>query len=341
MQIDLKTLAERVGGRLDGPADLRVQGLAGIRDAEAGDCTFVAHPKYLSDLAGTRASAVILGEDVDCALPAIRAKDPGLAFAQALALFAPPRATLFPPGVDPQASVHPDAEVGEGVHVGPFAVIGPACSVAAGSVIGAGSVLLHDVRVGRDCLVYPRVVLREGCRLGDRVIVHAGAVIGADGFGFAREGATVHKIPQIGRVVLEDDVEIGANVCIDRATTGETVVAAQTKIDNLVQIGHNVRIGERTAISAQTGVSGSSSVGDDVILAGQVGIADHLRIGDRVRIGAKSGVSNSVDDGATVSGIPTRNHADWRRMQVHLTRLARYADDIAALKKRVEELENR
>jgi len=341
MQIDLKSLAERVGGRLDGPADLVVRGLAGIRDAEAGDCTFVAHPKYLKDLAGTRASAAIVGQDVECSIPAIRVDDPSIAFARALHVFAPAREELFPPGIDPQASIHPDSELAEGVHVGPAAVVGPGCRVGVGSVIGAGTVLLHDVAIGEACLIYPRVVVREGCRIGNRVIVHAGAVIGADGFGFARMGATVHKIPQIGRVVLEDDVEIGANVCIDRATTGETVVAAQTKIDNLVQIGHNVRIGERSAVSAQSGISGSTTVGDDVILAGQVGIADHLRIGDRVRIGAKSGVSNSVEDGATVSGIPTRNHADWRRLQVHLTRLARYADEIAALKRRVEELENR
>ena len=340
MEIDLKTLAERVGGTLDGPADLMVRGLAGIRDARAGDCTFVAHPKYERELATTKASAVIVGGAVDCALPAIRAEDPALAFARALAEFAPRRQDLFPVGVDPLASVDPTARVGEGVHLGPFAVVGPRCTVADGAVIGAGTVLLADVEIGTECLIYPRVVVRENCRLGARVIVHAGAVIGADGFGFGRDGARVVKIPQIGRVVLEDDVEIGANVCIDRATTGETVIGAQTKIDNLVQIAHNVRIGQRTAISAQSGISGSTAIGDDVILAGQVGIADHLVIGHRVRIGAKSGVSNAVEDDATVSGIPTRRHQDWKRMQAHLSRLSQYADRIARLEKRVEELEN-
>ena len=341
MQMNLQSLAERVGGRLDGPADLVVRGLAGIRDAAEGDCTFVAHPKYLRDLPSTRASAVILAEGVESSLPAIRAADPALAFARALIVFETPRRDLFPPGTDERASVHADAEVAEGAHVGPFAVVGPGCRVGARSMVGAGTVLLHDVVVGEDCLLYPNVVLREATRVGDRVIVHAGAVIGADGFGFAREGATVHKIPQIGRVVLEDDVEIGANVCIDRATTGETVIRSQTKIDNLVQIGHNVRIGERTAVSAQSGISGSCTIGSDVILAGQVGIADHLEIGDRVRIGAKSGVSNSIDDDATMSGIPARNHAEWRRTQARLARLSKYADDIAALKRRVDELENR
>lgn len=340
MQIDLKTLAERVGGRLDGPGDLQIRGLAGIRDAQSGECTFVAHPRYLADLATTRASAVICAEQVECALPAIRVEDAALAFGKALHLFAPRRADLFPPGVDPRAVISDDAVIAEGVHVGPFAVIGPGCRVGTASVIAAHSVLLHSVEVGAGVLVYPHVTVRENCHLGDRVIVHSGAVIGADGFGYAREGEAVHKIPQIGRVILEEDVEIGANVCIDRATTGVTRIGAATKIDNLVQIAHNVRIGQRTAVSAQCGIAGSTTVGDDVVLAGQVGLADHLQIGDRVRVGAKSGVSNHVGDDEVVSGIPARDHREWRRQLVHVARIGRYADELAEVRERIRELEN-
>ncbi len=340
MQIDLKTLAERVGGRLDGPADLVVRGLAGIRDAEAGDCTFVANPRYLRELASTRASAVILGDGLECALPAIRVDDANVAFARALAEFAPKREDLFPPGVDSRAVVDPGARLGEDVHVGPFAVVGPRCTLGDRVVIGAGSVLMTGVTVGDDSVLHPRVVVREHCWLGRRVMVHAGAVIGADGFGFAREGASVHKIPQIGRVVIEDDVEIGANACIDRATTGETVIGAGSKLDNLVQVGHNVRIGRRTAISAQTGISGSCSVGDDVIFGGQAGVADHLRVGDRARVAAKAGIAGNVADDATVSGYPARDHSDWKRIQARLSRLSQYAEEIARLKRRVDDLEN-
>ncbi|HKK72905.1 MAG TPA: UDP-3-O-(3-hydroxymyristoyl)glucosamine N-acyltransferase [Candidatus Krumholzibacteria bacterium] len=340
MQIDLKTLAERVGGRLDGPADLMVRGLAGIRDAEAGDCTFVADPRYQRDLASTRASAVILGDGLECSLPAIRVADAAVAFARALAEFAPKREDLFPPGIDTRAFVDPDARLGEDVHIGPFAVVGPGCRVGDRAVIGAGSVLMAGVTLGGDALLYPRVVIREHCRVGDRVIVHAGAVIGSDGFGYAREGAAVHKIPQIGNVVIEEDVEIGANACIDRATTGETVIGAGSKLDNLVQVGHNVQIGRRTAISAQTGISGSCSIGDDVIFGGQAGVADHLRIGDRVRVAAKAGVSGSVADEATVAGYPARDHSDWKRIQARLSRLSQYAEEISRLKRRVDDLEN-
>ena len=340
MQIDLKTLAERVGGRLDGPADLMIQGLAGIRDAQAGECTFVSHPRYLADMAATRASAVICGESVECALPAIRATDPAIAFGRALHVFAPHRSELFPAGVDPRAAISPDAILGENVHVGPFALIGPGCRVGASSVIAAHCVLLHSVELGSEVLLYPHVIVRENCRLGDRVIVHSGAVIGSDGFGYARDADSVHKIPQIGQVLLESDVEIGANVCIDRATTGVTRIGAFTKIDNLVQIAHNVRIGQRTAISAQCGIAGSTTVGDDVILGGQVGLADHVQIGDRVRIGAKSGVSHHLGDDETVSGIPARDHREWRRQLVHASRLGRYAEEIATLRQRVQELEN-
>jgi UDP-3-O-[3-hydroxymyristoyl] glucosamine N-acyltransferase len=339
MEIDLKTLAQQVGGRLDGPADLRIDGVAGVEHAGPGQCTYVAHPRYLAALATTRAAAVLLVEGVESPIPAVRVEDPARAFLLLLEHFAMPRAELFPPGIHPSAVIDPSAVLGTDVHVGANAVIGPGCSVGDRSVVGATSVLLHDVEVGADCLLYSGVQLREKTVVGHRVILHCGVVLGSDGFGFAPTPTGYHKIPQIGRVVVGDDVEIGANVCVDRATAGETVIGAGSKIDNLVQIAHNVRIGSRTAISAQTGIAGSCTIGDDVVVGGQVGLADHLQIGDRVRIGAKSGVSNDLDDDATVSGIPTRPHRDWRRQQAHIARLERYASEITALRRRVEALE--
>lgn len=339
MSFDLKTIAERIGGRLDGPADLCIERLSGIESARAGDLSYVGSAKYAGLVQTTAASALIVSEDLDCSLPCVRVSDPALAFTRALHLFAPPRDELFPPGVHPDASVDPSVELGEGVHVGANAVIGPGCRLGARVVVGAGSVLLRNVTVGDDSLLHPNVCVQDGCIVGRRAILHCGAVIGSDGFGFAREAEAVHKIPQIGIVRLGDDVEIGANSCIDRATAGETVIGNSVKIDNLVQIAHNVEIGDRTAISAQTGVSGSTRIGRDVIMAGQVGLADHMSVGDGVMIGAKSGLHGHIAAGRIVSGIPARDHKDWMRMNGHLARLERYARDIAELKRRVEELE--
>jgi UDP-3-O-[3-hydroxymyristoyl] glucosamine N-acyltransferase len=341
MVIDLKTLAAKVGGRLDGPSDLPLRGAAAIRDAAEGDVTFVAKPKYLPDLQQTLASAVILSEGVHCRLPAIRVVDPYLSFVKALHIFARPRSELFAEGVHVTACVDSSATLGEEVRIGPFAVVDAGCRIGDRSYVGAGSVLMRDVTVGRECILYPNVTIREECEIGDRVVLHPGVVIGSDGFGFAKHEGSYRKIPQIGKVVLEDDVEVGANSCIDRATTGRTIVAAGTKLDNLVQIGHNVSVGHNSVISAQSGVSGSCQLGADVIIAGQVGIADHLEIGSGARIGAKSGVSNHVPAGGVVSGIPARDHRSWRRLQAHIGRLPRYAEELAELRQRLEELENR
>jgi UDP-3-O-[3-hydroxymyristoyl] glucosamine N-acyltransferase len=339
MRFDLKTIAERIGGRLDGPGDLLIERLAGIEGAREGDLSYVGSPRYEACLATTGASAVIVSEELECHLPCVRAADPSLAFVRALHLFAVRREELFPPGVHDEATVHESAEVGEGVHVGARAVIGPGCRLGDRCVVAAGSVLVRNVTVGEDSLLYPNVSVLHGCIVGRRCTIHSGAVIGSDGFGFSREADAVHKIPQVGIVRLGDDVEVGANACIDRATAGETIIGNSVKIDNLVQIAHNVQIGDRTAISAQTGVSGSTRVGRDVIMAGQVGLADHMSVGDGVTIGAKSGLHGHVAAGRTVSGIPARDHRDWMRMNGHLARLERYAREIAELKRRVEELE--
>ena len=340
MPFDLKTIAERIGGQLDGPADLLIQRLAGIERAGEGDLSYVGSAKFAAHIATTSASALILGPDMECGLPCIRVQDPGLAFTKALHLFAPARAELFPPGVDGSARIDAGAELGAEVHVGVNAVVGPGCRVADRVVIAAGTVLQPGVEIGADSLLYPNVSIQHGCVIGERTIIHCGAVIGSDGFGYSREAEQVHKIPQIGIVRIGNDVEIGANSCIDRATAGETLIADHVKIDNLVQVAHNVELGERTAISAQTGISGSTRVGRDVIMAGQVGLADHMSVGDGVMIGAQSGLHGRVPPGSIVSGSPARDHKDWMRMIGHLGRLERYAREIAELKRRVEELEN-
>jgi UDP-3-O-[3-hydroxymyristoyl] glucosamine N-acyltransferase len=193
--------------------------------------------------------------------------------------------------------------------------------------------------VGRDCVLYPNAVVREGCQIGDRVILHSGVVIGSDGFGFVRQEGRYHKIPQIGRVVVQDDVEIGANTCIDRATTGETVIGSGTKLDNLVQVAHNVVIGNHTVISAQTGISGSTEVGNDVVLAGQVGVVGHIRVGDGAKVGAQSGVAKDAPDNTEWFGSPATELRVTKRLLAHYNRLPRYAKEIAELRRRLESLE--
>jgi len=336
----LVDLAEKVGGRLKGEGgELLIRGVAGIGEAEPGDLTFLADPRYQSYLASTRASALICRADLDTSLPAIVVEDPQLAFLKAIEIFSLPPQEYLTKGISEASHIDPTAELAEGVSVGPGAVIGRDCVIGEHSVIGATTVLMPGVKVGRRCLIYPGVVIRELCELGDRVIVHAGAVIGSDGFGFAKKEGHYHKIPQIGRVIIGSDVEIGSNTCIDRATTGRTVIAHGTKLDNLVQIGHNVRIGEHTVISAQTGISGSTEIGDDVMMAGQVGVVGHIRIGDGAQIGAQSGISKNVPAGEAWFGYPARNSREAKRLIVHYGRLDRYAEEIAEMKRRLAELE--
>lgn len=341
MPFDLRTIAEHVGGRLDGPADLVIERLCGIERAGEGDLSFIGSAKFAQHMETTRASALIVTEDAECSRPAIRVADPTVAFNRALHLFARQRSELFPPGVHPDATVDPAAKLGESVHVGAQAVISAGCVVGNGSVICAGVVLSNGASVGADCLLYPNASIQHDCVLGDRVIVHCGAVVGSDGFGFAREPGAVHKIPQIGIVRVGNDVEIGANACIDRATAGETVIADFVKIDNLVQIAHNCEIGERTAISSQTGISGSTQVGRDVIMAGQVGLADHMSVGDGVVFAARTGAHGNVPARKILAGAPAQDHRSWIRMNGHMMRLDRYAREIADLKRRIEELEGK
>jgi UDP-3-O-[3-hydroxymyristoyl] glucosamine N-acyltransferase len=329
----LHELAERLGCELRGDGGVEIRGVAGIEKAGPGDLTFLANPRYATHLATTRAGAVILAPGQEATLPCLLSDNPYLTFARAVALLNPlPRPA---PGVDPSARVDSTATLGPQVHVGALAVVGPGVRVGARSAIHPHVVLYEDVTIGEDCVLHSGVQVRERCRLGDRVIVQNGAVIGADGFGFARdESDRYHKFPQVGVVVIEDDVEIGALSAIDRAALGETRIARGCKLDNLVQIGHSVTVGEDSVLAGQVGIAGSSHIGRGVTLAGQVGVAGHLTIGDGAIATAQTGIPSSVEQGALVSGYPAIDNRAWLRSSAVFAKLPE-------LQRRVRELERR
>jgi len=335
MQASLAEIAELVDGELVGDPCAVVTGVAGIREAEPGQLTFLANKKYLALMASTRATAVIVARDFEgeapCAL--IRADSPDFAFARAVTLFAP-APTEIPRSVDPRAVVGRDVHLGENVAVQALAVIADGVVIGDGTTIYPNVYVGHDSRIGRDCLIYPNVVIRERVAIGDRVIIHAGAVIGSDGFGFVTVDGVHHKVPQIGTVEIGDDVEIGANVTIDRARFDKTSIGAGTKIDNLCQIAHNVVIGQNSCIVAQVALAGSAVVGRNVTIMGQCGIAGHIHIGDNVVVAGRSGVTKDVPADTLVSGFPAQAHD--KDLKDH-ARLRRLPD----LQRRVKELEER
>ena len=329
--MNLAELATRLGCTLRGSGSVEVTRVKGIDEAGAGDLTFVANPRYLGKLAATRASAVIVAPDVECPLPSLLTPQPYVAFARAVAVLHP--ATRPAGGVHPRAHVDPTATLGEDAHVGAFACVGPRVRVGARTVLRPHVVLYEDVEVGDDCVLHSGVQVREGCRLGHRVVVHNGSVIGADGFGFAKdpEGRYL-KILQVGIVVIEDDVEIGALTAVDRAALGETRIGPRTKLDNLVQIGHSVTIGADSIVAAQVGIAGSTKIGSRVTLAGQVGIVGHITIGDGAIATAKTGIGHSLPEGAIVSGAPEMENRAWLKSIGVFGKLPE-------LQKRVRELE--
>ena len=336
----LRELAERLECRLDGDGDLDVTRVTGIEEAGPSDLTFFANTKYAAALRATRAGAVILGEQAEpapCAM--LRTTNPYLAFAKAVELFAEPWRP--PPGV------HPLAFVADGAQISPDASIGPFVAVGAGARIGARSILLphvtvgRDARVGDDCLIHARASIRERVVVGDRVIIQDGAVIGSDGYGFARNTDGAHyKIPQLGGVIIEDDVEIGANTTIDRPAVGATRIGAGTKIDNLVQVAHGVSIGKRSLLAAQVGIAGSTTLEDSVTLAGQVGVAGHLTIGKGTIATAQSGIPNSVEPGAFISGYPAIDNRDWLKASAIFRKLPELRKTVADLERRLAKLED-
>jgi UDP-3-O-[3-hydroxymyristoyl] glucosamine N-acyltransferase len=315
----LAELADRVGGRVEGDGSLVVERVMPLEEAGPSDVSFFANRRYASQFAASRAGAVIVGDDEKAApgRTLLRASNAYLAFARVSTLFHPPREPV--PEVSSRASVAEGARIDPSAEVKDFAFVGAGATVGARTILFPGVVVGEGARVGDDCILYPNVVVRERCVVGNRCILQPGAVVGGDGFGFAFDmegdgsGPRHYKVPQSGIAELEDDVELGANSCVDRATLGRTVVRKGAKIDDLVMIAHNVDFGPLSLAAAQVGISGSTKVGMGVILGGQVGLVGHLDIGDGVRLGAQSGVTNDIPAGETYSGYPAVPHREWLR----------------------------
>jgi UDP-3-O-[3-hydroxymyristoyl] glucosamine N-acyltransferase len=339
--LKLKEIAARLECRLDGDGDIEIRGVAGIEQAGAGDLTFFANPRYGALLRATRASAVIVGErDEGAPCAVLRSAHPYLTFARAMELFAPPLAAA--PGVHRLADVAPTATIAADASIAAFVSVGDGVRIGARTIVRPHVTIGSGARIGDDCVVHARVSIRERVVIGNRVVVQDGAVIGSDGFGFARRpDGTHHKIPQVGGVVIEDDVEIGANTAIDRPAVGETRIGAGTKIDNLVQIAHGVHIGRSALLAAQVGIAGSTTIEDGVTLAGQVGVAGHLTLGKGVVATAQTGIPNSVEPGALISGYPAIDNRDWLKASAVFRRLPELKRLLTDLQKRLDELEKR
>jgi UDP-3-O-[3-hydroxymyristoyl] glucosamine N-acyltransferase len=340
MERSLAQISEYLDGELIGDPAIKISGVAAIEEAGRGELTFLTNPKYAPFLKTTSASAVIVAketraEGIKTCL--IKHANPYFAFAKAVELFAGTR-KVYPEGVHPTAVLARGVKLEKGVHVGPHVVLENGVRLKRNSAVLAGSFIGANSSLGESCLVYPNVTIRENVEIGQNVIIHSGTVIGSDGFGYAKEKGVHRKIPQIGGVKIEDDVEIGANVTIDRAALGVTRIGKGTKIDNLVQIGHNVDIGARCVIVAQVGIGGSTRVGNDTVLAGQAGLAGHINIGRKVEIGGQSGVTKDVPDGCTVFGCPAREIHKTKRIEAHLSRLDLYVQRLKEVERRLKEI---
>jgi len=322
----LVQIATTLGARLEnGSPDLEINGVASIKEAGPGQLTFVANPKYAGAARTTKASAVIVSDEFPAISTALlRCKNPYLTFARALELFCQP--LRYEPGVHPTAVVHPSATIGEGAHIGPYVVIDQNVEIGRNAVLLAHVVIYRGTRIGDDFFAHAHAVVREGCQLGNHVLLQNGVVIGADGFGFAKDDSGHwYKIMQPEPVVIEDDVEIQANSCVDRASVDKTRIGRGTKIDNLVQVGHGSRVGQHCLLASQVGLAGSTEVGNNVILTGQVGVVGHCKIGDGAIVTPQSGVAGDVEAGAIVSGAPAVDHKLWLKYSAVLPRLPEIA----------------
>jgi UDP-3-O-[3-hydroxymyristoyl] glucosamine N-acyltransferase len=331
----LREIAERFGGEIVGDAEVRVRRVGTLESAGAETLAFLANERYLRQLETTRAAAVIVdpGARAATGLPRIVCENPHVYYARVARLFHPARAAR--PGIDPHAAVHAQAHVDPSAEIGPCAVVGAGARIGAGTIVGAAAYVGEGALIGRDVHLHARVTICESCVIGDRVEIHPGAVIGADGFGLAFDEGRWIKIPQTGRVVIGDDVEIGANTTVDRGAIDDTIIEEGVKLDNLIQIGHNVRIGAHTAIAACTGIAGSTHIGRYCRIAGGVGIIGHLRIADHVEITAGTGISKSIEAPGVYSGAyPFGTNREWRKNAAQLRHLAE-------LVRRVRELEAR
>lgn len=329
----LSHIAAKVGAKLEnGAPETEITGIAGIEEAGPGQITFLANPKYAAAARATKASAVILGEDFPALKTAmLRSKNPYFAFARCAELFYEP--SKYAPGIHPTAVIHPSARIGKNAHLGPYVAIGENVAIGQNAVLLAHVVIYAGVTIGDNFFAHAHAVVREGCRLGNNVLLQNGVVVGADGLGFAKDDRDRwHKIPQPQPVVIEDDVEVQANSCIDRASVGETRVGRGTKIDNLVQVGHGSRIGQDSLLAAQVGLAGSTEIGNRVILTGQVGVVGHCKVGDGAIVTPQSGVAGDIAAGATVSGIPAVDHRLWLKYSTLLSKLPEIAKAVRTKK---------
>lgn len=334
----LADLAARVGGRVSGDPERTIRGVATLERAEEGHLAFLTNPRYRKSAETTRAGAILVGEGVEVAgRDLLIAEHPYVALAEILEVFHPEPAVV--PGVSPDARLGVGVRLGRNVSVAPFAVVGDGTEIGDEVVIGPGCAVGEECFLGEGTRLHARVVLYPRTRVGKRCILHSGAVIGADGFGFATRDGVHRKIPQVGRVVLEDDVEIGANTAIDRGAVDDTVIGAGTKIDDLVMVAHGVRIGPGGLLAAQAGIAGSTRLGSHVAMAGQSGVIGHLHLGDRVVVAAKTAVFDDVPSRTFVAGIPATDHRAWKRGQAALKDLPRLRTEVRRLRARIEALE--
>ncbi|NMB24752.1 MAG: UDP-3-O-(3-hydroxymyristoyl)glucosamine N-acyltransferase [Firmicutes bacterium] len=334
----LDDLAKIIGGELVGDGSLIIEGVAPIAEAGSGEIAFAENLKVLAKyIETTKATALIVPQNADdVGRPHIKVANPRLAFAQVLRSFAWPPVTMA--GIHPSAVVHDTAEIGDDVAIGPQVVIEQGVKIGSGTILMGGVYIGAETSLGEDCLVYPNVCIREHLQIGKRAIIHAGAVIGEDGFGFVTLPEKHVKVPHIGTVIIEDDVEIGANATIERGTCGSTVIGRGTKIGNLVQVGHNVKLGEMCLLVAMTGIAGSAIIGDQVTLAGQSGVAGHLTVGDGSVVAARGLVAGDLPPGSFVSGFPARPHKENMRMIAMQRRIPELMDRIKELEEQVKRL---
>jgi len=339
IKVTLEDIAKLVEGELVGDKNIPITGISGIKEAKKGEITFLANPKYESLLETTEASAIITSKlPVNSSKPLIRTENPSFAFAKVVAMFAP-ETIRHPKGISPQAYISSKARIGKNVAIGPFTIIEDDATIDDDTIVYGNCYVGYDTKIGAKCIIYPNVSIRERITIGNRVIIHCGTVIGSDGFGFAQVKGVQEKIPQIGTVIIEDDVEIGANVTIDRARFDKTFIGKGTKIDNLVQIAHNVIIGENCTIVAQAGISGSTTIGKRAILAGQAGLVGHITVGDGAIAAAQAGVTKSIPPHTMVSGYPARPHDVAKRVNACVQNLPQLYKRIKELEQKIEKLE--
>jgi len=343
MRLKVKDIAELVGGKIIGNENIEIKNIAKIGNAAKGDLTFLYMASYEKFLENTKASAVLIKPSINKLNPDvtyIEIEAPEKALLKVILTYFSPEFKLN--GIDKTATISSSTKIGENVAIGKNVVIGENCIIKDNTKIFHNSVLYNNVVTGKNCLLHANVTVRENCVIGNNVIIHSGTVVGSDGFGYSpdKEGKYT-KIPQIGNVIIEDNVELGSNVSIDRAAIGSTIIKQGTKIDNLVQVAHNVEIGKNTAISAQTGISGSTIVGNNCIMGGQVGLAGHLEICNRVMIGAQSGISKSITKPGKYFGYPAKEMGLALRQEGHIRNLSKYADQIKTLQKELNELKDK